>query len=67
MMIESWTKLIVVVMVVAGTIFLTYVGKLDTQATTALLGAALGYVFGNAHGIISAQRTFKAQTTHKEN
>ncbi len=56
MMIDSWTKLAVVIIVCAGAIFLAYFDKIDSQAVVAILSAALGYVFGNVHGIISAQR-----------
>jgi hypothetical protein len=54
MEISSWTKLAVVVIVCTAAIILGYAGKLDSQAVVALLSASLGYVFGNAHGVISA-------------
>jgi len=54
MEISNWTKLAVVVIVCAAAIILGYAGKLDSQAVVALLSASLGYVFGNAHGVISA-------------
>ena len=54
MEISSWTKLAVVVIVCVAAIILGYAGKLDSQAVVALLSASLGYVFGNAHGVISA-------------
>lgn len=50
--IGDYIKLIAVLIVGAGTVFLTYAGKMDPQASTALLGGLLGYVFGNAHAII---------------
>ena len=46
------TKLAVIVIVSSGAIFLSYADKLDPQAVVALLSACLGYVFGNAHGMI---------------
>jgi len=49
------TKLIVVVAVAVAAFVLGYFGKLDSQAVVALLAACLGYVFGNAHGVISSQ------------
>lgn len=49
-------KLIVVVLVVVAASFLGYVKVLDSQAVATLLGASLGYVFGNEHGIISARK-----------
>jgi hypothetical protein len=49
------TKLTVVVIVCVAAFVLGYFGKLDSQAVVALLAACLGYVFGNAHGVISSQ------------
>ena len=54
MEISNWTKLAVVVIVCAAAIILGWGDKLDSQAVVALLSASLGYVFGNAHGVISA-------------
>ncbi|MBC7343854.1 MAG: hypothetical protein H5U03_00175 [Clostridia bacterium] len=56
MSIDSWTKLAVVVIVCTAASILGYAGKIDSQAVVALLSAALGYVFGNAHGVMSASR-----------
>jgi len=61
MEISSWTKLAVVVIVCVAAIILGYAGKLDSQAVVALLSASLGYVFGNAHGVISAISSQNAQ------
>lgn len=47
----DYTKLATLILVVAGAIFLTATGKLESEACVALLGAALGYVFGNGHGV----------------
>ena len=49
------TKLIVVLIVAIAAALLGFYGKLDSQAVVALLAACLGYVFGNAHGVISSQ------------
>ncbi|MEM3434001.1 MAG: hypothetical protein QXP27_07485 [Candidatus Methanomethyliaceae archaeon] len=65
--ISSWTKLAVVVIVCAAAIILGYAGKLDSQAVVALLSASLGYVFGNAHGVISAISSQNAQSLNKGN
>lgn len=46
------TKLLVVVIVCLSAAVLGYENKLDSQAVVALLSAALGYVFGNAHGVL---------------
>lgn len=48
------TKLSVVVIVCLSAAVLGFYGKLDSQAVVALLSAALGYVFGNAHGIMNS-------------
>ena len=57
MQIDSWTKLAVVVIVCIAATVLGFFGKIDSQAVVALLSAALGYVFGNGHGILTAQRS----------
>lgn len=46
------TKLITLILVVSGALILTFTGHLESQACVALLGAALGYVFGNGHAVI---------------
>ncbi len=56
MQITDWTKLAVVVAVIASATFLGAEKMIEGQAVVALLSAALGYVFGNGHGIISAQQ-----------
>jgi len=62
MEISSWTKLAVVVIVCVAAIILGYAGKLDSQTVVALLSASLGYVLGNAHGVISAISSQNAQS-----
>jgi len=52
----------VVVIVCAAAIILGWGDKLDSQAVVALLSASLGYVFGNAHGVISAISSQNAQS-----
>lgn len=54
-MMIDWTKLATLILVVAGAIFLTWNGNLESEACVALLGAALGYVFGNGHGVAEAR------------
>lgn len=56
MTIRDWTKLAATLGVIAASIYLGAVQVLDAQAVTALLGAAMGYVFGNGHGIVEARR-----------
>lgn len=52
----GWTKLAVVILVTSAATWLGAVGRIDSQAVVALLSAALGYVFGNGHGILSSVR-----------
>lgn len=46
------TKLITLIIVDVGAIFLSYMKILSEQAVTAILSASLGYVFGNGHQLI---------------
>jgi ABC-type uncharacterized transport system permease subunit len=55
-MIESWNKLVGIIVVGVAAVVLGREHILDGQAVIALLSAILGYVFGNGHGIISAKR-----------
>ena len=55
MKISNWTKLVVVIGVITSATFLGAEKMIEGQAVVALLSAALGYVFGNTHGIISAK------------
>jgi len=48
----SWTKLIICGAVIGVSTFLTYTEKIPAEAGVGLITATLGYVFGNAHGII---------------
>lgn len=50
------TKLLAVVLVVVGSIFLTYTGHMESQACVAILGGAMGYVYGNGHGVGQAKQ-----------
>jgi hypothetical protein len=54
MQMESLTKLIVCVLVVVGAVILAIMKALPSEVTSMLLSGALGYVFGNGHGILSA-------------
>ena len=57
MKIADYTKLVTLILVCGGTIFLGTIGVLDAQAVVAILGASLGYVFGNMHGVIETNRS----------
>ena len=50
------TKLIVCVLVIIAAIVLGVGRCISSEATVALLTGSLGYVFGNGHGIMSANR-----------
>lgn len=53
---DSWSKLAVIIFVGLASIILGLFDKIDSQALVALLSAAMGYVYGNGHGIMAAQR-----------
>ncbi len=61
MLVSDWTKLVTLVLVAVGAIFLGYFGKLSTEAVASLLAACLGYVFGNGHGVAEARRLYQQQ------
>lgn len=56
MRISDWTKLVTLIIVDCGVIFLGVIGTLDSQAVVAILGASLGYVFGNMHGVVERNK-----------
>lgn len=56
MMVESWNKLVGIIIVGVGGIFLGQAHVISGDATIGILSAILGYVFGNGHGILSAKR-----------
>lgn len=62
----DWTKMLTVTIVTLGTIFLAYFGRIDSQAAVAILGAALGYVFGNSHGLMESRRIMAQQNAGQE-
>ena len=59
MRIADWTKLTVVIGVIISATFLGAEKMIEGQAVVALLSAALGYVFGNGHGVLGQQRISK--------
>lgn len=50
------TKLVVCCLVILAAVILGSMKCISSEATVALLTGALGYVFGNGHGIMSANR-----------
>lgn len=50
------TKLIVCCLVILAAAVLGHAKCISSEATVGLLTGSLGYVFGNGHGIISANR-----------
>lgn len=52
----NYTKLVTIIVVAIGAIFLGYTGNLASEAVASLLAACLGYVFGNGHGLAEASR-----------
>ncbi|MBW2638423.1 MAG: hypothetical protein JRC86_13100 [Deltaproteobacteria bacterium] len=63
MNVASWTKLIICVLVIGVSTFLTYTEKIPAEAGVGLITATLGYVFGNAHGIIETNYVRKKEGT----
>jgi hypothetical protein len=59
MTITDWTKLSTVLVVSAGAVFLAHSGSISSDSAVALLGAAMGYVFGNGHGIMESKKVVK--------
>jgi proteasome assembly chaperone (PAC2) family protein len=57
MELSGLTKLIVCSMVIIAATVLLAMGKIPDVAGVSLLTGALGYVFGNGHGIMSATKT----------
>lgn len=55
MVIASWTKLLVCILVVLAASFLTYTGKIPGEAGVGIITAVLGYVFGNSHGVLEGK------------
>lgn len=56
MQIGSITKLLVCVLVVLASSFLTYTGKIPGEAGVGMITAVLGYVFGNSHGVLEGKK-----------
>lgn len=50
------TKLIVCVLVIVSAVILGAMKCVSGEATVGMITGALGYVFGNGHGILSAKR-----------
>jgi len=57
MTVKDWTKLVVCIMVIGVSAFLTYTGKIPGEAGVGLITAVLGYVFGNGHAIYEQKRS----------
>lgn len=55
MVIASWTKLLVCILVVLAATFLTYTGKIPGEAGVGIITAVIGYVFGNSHGVLESR------------
>ena len=50
------TKLVVCVLVILSAVLLGCTKAVDGEAVVGMITGALGYVFGNGHGILSAER-----------
>jgi hypothetical protein len=56
------TKLVVCSMVIISASILGAMHSISGEATVGLIASALGYVFGNGHGIISAKQNEISKT-----
>jgi len=61
--IGSWTKLVICILVICSSVFLTYTGKIPGEAGVGLITAVLGYVFGNSHAVIENKEKFRKEGT----
>jgi uncharacterized protein (DUF2164 family) len=55
------TKLMVILVVIISAVVLLVVEKVAPEAGVGLITASLGYVFGNGHGIMTAQRALDSK------
>ena len=63
MQVGSWTKLIICILVICSSVFLTYTGKIPGEAGLGLITAVLGYVFGNSHAVFESKQDFRKEGT----
>jgi len=59
MKVGNWVKLVTLIIVDVGVIFLAFFGIINEQGVIAVLSASLGYVFGNTHGVIENKKLIK--------
>jgi len=63
MQVGSWSKLVICVLVICVSTFLTYTGKIPGEAGVGLITAVLGYVFGNSHAVIENKVNLRKEGT----
>jgi len=56
MKVGDWTKLVTLIIVNGGVIFLALYGIINEQGVIAVLSASLGYVFGNTHAVMTKRK-----------
>lgn len=59
----DWTKFATILLVILAVVVLSVTHNMVPEAVASIISAALGYVFGNGHGIatlIKAQNAVKA-------
>ena len=59
MRIRDWTKFAVSIGVLIAMTALMWGGKVEASTGVPVIAALLGYVFGNAHGVIESNRSSK--------
>jgi len=63
MQVGSWSKLVICVLVICVSTFLTYTGKIPGEAGVGLITAVLGYVFGNSHAVFENRQNLRKEGT----
>ena len=59
MKIRDINKLVAIVLIVGATSFLSYAGVIASEGTIGILGAIVGYVLGNTHGVMENKQDIK--------
>jgi len=65
MSVSSWTKLVICILVIGVATFLTFYDKIPGEAGVGLITATLGYVFGNAHGVMETNGKMRKERIRK--
>lgn len=61
MTIKDWTKFTISLGVLIGMVALIWCGKVEPSTGVPIIAALLGYVFGNSHGVIESNNSFRGR------